>query len=324
MKGISSKFVHKQNDIVPRCHASSIVELENGDFLCGFYGGSGESNVDEANFFSRLKKGTDRWMPIRAFAKFPGHAMGNIRFFHYGKSVCVIYAANFGKWCRGGSRLYFATSEDYGYTWSEPKHIEVDIPVLGKNKGIVLKNGSILLPLTYEPTELYVIPPTGVLISEDGGATWQRYGDIRAEDNCWVLQGTCVENEDDSILMLLRSTGGRIYSVVGTDGGKNWPEVATRTELPNNHSGIDMTRLKDGNLVLAFNNQENEELRTPLNSALSTDNGETWPYMITLEDGEGEYSYPAIIQDSEGLIHVTYTYLRTHIKHITFSEDIFS
>ena len=37
---------------------------------------------------------------------------------------------------------------------------------------------------------------------------------------------------------------------------------------------------------------------------------------IPLEDEPGEYSYPAIVQASDGLIHVTYTWRRERIRHV--------
>jgi predicted neuraminidase len=52
--------------------------------------------------------------------------------------------------------------------------------------------------------------------------------------------------------------------------------------------------------------------------AVSEDDGNTWRDFLTLESGLGEYSYPAIIQSSDGKVHVTYTYLRKKIKHVVF------
>jgi hypothetical protein len=61
--------------------------------------------------------------------------------------------------------------------------------------------------------------------------------------------------------------------------------------------------------------------RTPLSLAISKDKGKTWNISIDLEKGEGEYSYPTILQDSNELIHIVYTYNRTHIKHVSLQEE---
>ena len=42
----------------------------------------------------------------------------------------------------------------------------------------------------------------------------------------------------------------------------------------------------------------------------------TWKAAVVLENAPGEYSYPAVIQTSDGLVHVTYTWKRERIKHV--------
>jgi predicted neuraminidase len=37
---------------------------------------------------------------------------------------------------------------------------------------------------------------------------------------------------------------------------------------------------------------------------------------VTLEDEPGEYSYPAVIQATDGRVHVTYTWRRERIVHV--------
>jgi alpha-L-fucosidase len=59
--------------------------------------------------------------------------------------------------------------------------------------------------------------------------------------------------------------------------------------------------------------------RKKLNVAVSTD-GLTWKDVYHLEDKEnGEYSYPAIIQDGKGLVHITYTSDRKNIRHVVLN-----
>ena len=52
-----------------------------------------------------------------------------------------------------------------------------------------------------------------------------------------------------------------------------------------------------------------------LNAAVSTD-GKQWQAALVLENSPGEYSYPAVIQTRDGLVHITYTWKRERIKHV--------
>ena len=52
-----------------------------------------------------------------------------------------------------------------------------------------------------------------------------------------------------------------------------------------------------------------------LNIAMSTD-GKDWKTVLTLERDKGEYSYPTVIQDDDGVVHVVYTWRRETVKHV--------
>jgi predicted neuraminidase len=56
--------------------------------------------------------------------------------------------------------------------------------------------------------------------------------------------------------------------------------------------------------------------RSPLNVAQSSDHGRTWTPVLVLEDTRGEFSYPAVIQSADGLVHITYTWKRERIRHV--------
>ena len=74
-----------------------------------------------------------------------------------------------------------------------------------------------------------------------------------------------------------------------------------------------MVRLKDGRFVMVYNHTAKG--RTPLNLALSAD-GERWTMFQALETEAGEYSYPAMVQGSDGNLHITYTWRREKIRHV--------
>jgi predicted neuraminidase len=114
--------------------------------------------------------------------------------------------------------------------------------------------------------------------------------------------------------MYLRShtLASKIAVADSYDDGLTWTQ-ARFLQLPNNNSGIDAVALNDGRVVLIFNNTTRG--RSPLNLAVSRD-GEHFRIFATLEDEPGEFSYPAIIQDKNGDLDMTYTWDRKTIKHI--------
>ncbi|MFZ9794294.1 MAG: exo-alpha-sialidase, partial [Gemmataceae bacterium] len=44
--------------------------------------------------------------------------------------------------------------------------------------------------------------------------------------------------------------------------------------------------------------------------------GKNWEAVLVLEKEPGEYSYPAIIQTRDGMLHITYTWKRQKVRHV--------
>ena len=117
----------------------------------------------------------------------------------------------------------------------------------------------------------------------------------------------------------MRTHNGKLATSYSSDNGDTWTNV-TLTDIPNNQSGTDAVTLKDGRHALVYNNFETEVgtkkgPRTPLCIAISDDGEHFKPY-VTLEDSPvDQYSYPAVIQGSDGNLHVTYTWRRLRIAY---------
>jgi predicted neuraminidase len=140
------------------------------------------------------------------------------------------------------------------------------------------------------------------------------------------LQPVVVPRSDKEAVGFMRYAGdppNRILMVRTADGGVHWSPPA-KTALPNPNAAIGSVLLAGGSLLLAFNNAE--ENREDLSLALSTDFGSTWRVAHRLEGDPGspqapvrEYSYPWIMQDQAGDVHVLYTWGRSRIKHVQFN-----
>jgi predicted neuraminidase len=154
-------------------------------------------------------------------------------------------------------------------------------------------------------------------ISRDNGLTWNQSEmvplDHSSFDGKGIFQPSIWESRPNHVHMLLRTTCGRICRSDSTDGGRTW-KPAKALSLPNNSSGIDVTKLYDGTLALVYNRvSQNGASRSPLTIALSKDNGKTWPHRLDIETGKGEFSYPSIIPTGIGMA-IVYTYKRQRIK----------
>ena len=153
----------------------------------------------------------------------------------------------------------------------------------------------------------------------------------------FLAQASVIRLSGGQLLAFFRSRKDRwLFSSYSYDDGRTW-EPPLQTQIPNNNCGIVATVLQSGAIALVFNNQRDDRFRWPLTIALSYDDGFSWPYIRDLEDdGESEtlqscprcvfgrrseYSYPSILQDDEGFIHVTYTYKRLFIKHVVIGEE---
>ena len=129
-----------------------------------------------------------------------------------------------------------------------------------------------------------------------------------------IIQPTLFQKADQTLVMFVRSRGvGVICRAESKDAGVTWSPAA-RTDLDNPSSGVDVVQAAKGELYLVYNPVKKG--RTPLVLGKSVDEGATWKTVHTFEDQPGEFSYPAIIQAADGRLHATYTWNRTHIKHV--------
>ena len=297
-----------------QCHASTLVVLEGGRILAAWFGGTREGHADVAVWGARREGG--RWSPPRRLAKVRGSAHWNPVLFHAPDGLLHLFF-------KVGDRIpdwemWRTVSADAGETWTEPRELTCSngARCLGpdKNKPIVLSDDTCLAPASIErhdgSWDVFVTR------SGDGGRTWEAMALVPLDRSRitgrGVIQPTLWESEPGCVHMLMRSSCGRICRSDSEDGGRTWSPVR-KTQLPGNNSGIDLARLRDGTLALAFNPVSGDWApRTPLSLALSTDDGRTWPRRVDVETGAGEYSYPAIVPTGEG-IALTYTWRRERI-----------
>lgn len=289
------------------CHASTIVETASGDFLAAWFGGTREGARDVAIWMSRLSEG--RWSPPEVVAREPNVPSWNPVLFRAPRGRIWLYykvGPSPEKWT--GERKF---STDDGKTWSAAEALPAGLLGPIKDKPIVLANGDIVAGSSRESPHNW---SAWIERSTDGGNSWTRFGPVTIPGEPYgIIQPTLVELQPNHLRLFARSRQGKIFTADSSDGGRAWTS-ARPTPLANPNSGIDAVRLRDGRILMVYNPSTHE--RTPLSVAVSRDGGDTWNPWLDLETGPGEFSYPAVIEDSHGDVHITYTWNRRRIKHV--------
>lgn len=215
-------------------------------------------------------------------------------------------------------------SNDNGKTWGEPETLPKGFDGPVKNKPVLLKDGTLICGCSTEGDLGWRVH---FEYTKDFGKTWKKTGPINdghsQEFNGYVLkaiQPSILTYPDGRLQVLCRSRNRAIVESWSEDGGITWSEIVP-TNLPNNNAGTDAVTLADGRQLLVYNHvlpegEKYKGLRTPLNVAISED-GINWSAALILEDSPiSQYSYPAVIQTSDGMVHFVYTWRRERIKHV--------
>ncbi len=305
-----SEFVYSSAPFAS-AHASTIEDV-GGTLVAAWFGGSSEGATDVGIWLARKVDG--KWtVPVQVAdgAQSDGTQQpcwNPVLFKPKTGSLQLYYKVgrNPREWW-GEVR----SSPDGGKTWTVAKKLPAGILGPIKNKPVQLASGTIVSPSSTESGDN---PPKWRIHferSSDRGATWTSVVPFdAAEIN--AIQPTIFVLPGDKLQALVRTQSQKIFELSSSDGGASWSELAP-TELPNPNAGIDGVALRDGRELLVFNRSETE--RTPLTVAVSKD-GKSWTDLVTLEKDPGEYSYPAVIQTRDGMVHVTYTWKRRRIKHV--------
>lgn len=304
---VSSEFIYETAPF-PQCHASTIVEAKGG-FVAAWFGGTREGAPDVGIWSSRREGG--QWTaPVEVANGVESPEKRNpcwnpVLFQPKTGPLMLFYKAGSSP---GGWRGLLKTSADGGRTWSKARRLPDSILGPIKNKPVQLASGDILCGTSTEHAGWRVHFER----SSDLGQTWRATAPVNDGKEIGAIQPSILFHKDGRLEALGRTRQGKIFQIWSEDQGQTWGKMAL-TALPNPNAGTDAVTLKDGRFLLVYNHTAKG--RSPLNVAVSTD-GKEWQAALVLEDAPGkEFSYPAVIQASDGLVHITYTWKRQHVKH---------
>ena len=311
---IKTEFIFRKAPF-SQCHASTLAETKLG-LVAAWFGGTREKNPDVGIWVSR-QQSDGSWLPPVEVAngvqsKDLRHPCWNPVLYQVpGGALLLFYKVG-----PSPSRWWgmLIQSTDHGKTWSKPRRLPGNIAGPIKNKPVLLNDGRLLCGSSTEDQGWRVhMEWTG-----DHGKSWQRTGPLNDGKTEHVIQPTILRHRDGRLQILCRSREtGHIQQSTSGDQGKTWGSFQATT-LPNPNSGIDAVTLRDGRHLLVYNHTRKG--RSPLNVAVSED-GQQWQSAAVLESTPGEYSYPAVIQTSDGLIHITYTWKRQRVQHVVLDPQ---
>jgi predicted neuraminidase len=301
--------------------------------MSAWFGGTAEGKPDVAIWSAR--KSPTGWSAPVELAREPEVPCWNPVLFHTKDGRLWLYykfGPSPGTWT--AARKY---STDEGATWSVSEHLPGGLVGPVRAKPLILQDGTIV---SGSSVEAYRSWAAWIERSTDGGKTWMKIGPIvpplteeqkalnhapteppppgqkisQSKYTTGIIQPTVVLLRGRHLRLYARSTPMSQHVVVADsyDDGLTWT-AGHPLDVPNPNSGIDAVALRDGRVVLIYNNTTSG--RSPLNLAVSTD-GEHFSMFETLEGQAGEYSYPAMIQTLNGDLEITYTWNRKSIKHV--------
>jgi len=303
---IKSEFLYDSAPF-PKCHASTICD-SNGRLVVAFFGGTDEGEPDVGIWVTGLEESS--WSkPVEVATGVDGdkrYPCWNPVLFQPKQGPLLLYY----KVGPSPSRWWgmVTTSEDGGRSWSKPRRLPDRFLGPIKNKPIELSAGEVLCPSSTEDHGWRIFFERTDRLGKD----WNLVGPINDGITFGAIQPTLLTHRDGRLQALCRSKQAKVVETWSSDGGKSWSQLAA-TSLPNNNSGLDGVTLADGRHLLVYNHTTRG--RSPLNVALS-DEGRTWRSALVLESEPGEFSYPAVIQDHQGRVQISYTWNRTKIRHV--------
>lgn len=290
-------------------HASTVVETKEG-LLAAWFGGPEEGDSHVVIWAARCADG--RWSaPIQVAdglqaggtTRYP--CWNPVLFQPHKGPLMLFYKVGPSPKSWWGMLM---TSTNEGKSWSPPRRLPDGHVGPVRNKPVNWPDGSMVCGASTENHGWHI----HLERTADLGMTWEKTPYLNDTREFSAIQPTWLLWPSGKVQILNRTRQGVITECWMGQDWRTWSRMKATT-LPNPNSAIDAVVLKDGRGVLVYNHTAKG--RSPLNVAVSAD-GTSWQAALVLENQPGEYSYPAVIQTSDGLVHITHTWNRLKIKHV--------
>lgn len=314
---VSAEFIYEVAPF-PQCHASTIAQATDGSLVAAWFGGTREKHPDVGIWVARFGEG--RWtLPVEVA---DGVQPGGKRYPCWNPVLSQPTNAPLLLFYKVGPSPdewwgVLRASDDGGRTWSAARRLPEGILGPVKNKPVQLPDGSLLCPTSTETPDAADLWRVHFERTADLGRTWSKTPPLNDGKRIAAIQPSILFHPNGRLQALGRTRQGRLFEIWSEDTGKTW-EPMSLTRLPNPNAGTDAVTLRDGRHILVYNHTTKG--RSPLNVAVSQD-GRRWFAAGVLENEPGEFSYPAVIQTRDGLVHITYTWKRRKVRHVVLDPS---
>jgi sialidase-1 len=204
--------------------------------------------------------------------------------------------------------VYFKVSTDRGKNWGNLTKINtIEGYNTMNNNRVIVANKRIIIPVGYTTDVNHYADRMGVFCyySDDHGKSWS-VSKTLATTIPLMEPGVVQIGKSSELLMVIRSTAGRIVISRSNDLGVTWSRpVLTNLISPESPSTI-CTLDNSDKLALIWNNNKfvdpvlRYSNRFPLTVAFSSDHGRTWEDGYNVEWlSNSDYSYPAFFQNNK-------------------------
>ncbi len=315
--------VHKNrllppSDANPRNSEGSMVELADGRILFA-YSHFTDGGADNSSAFIALRESHDRGMTwttedqVLVENEADENVM-SVTFLRLANGDIALFYVVKNSW--SDCRPYLRKSTDEGATWGDRVCCAPDVKyfVLNNDRVIQLSAGRLVMPVAEHPMIDGKWSHRGIstcMLSDDNGATWRAaQSRLHAPDDVasGLQEPGVIELKDGRLMMLMRTTAGCQFRSYSADGGETWGQ-ARPTDIMSPCSPATLRRIPStGDIVMIWNDHSGdraqlEQKRTPLTTAISRDEGETWENVKVLDDDpNGHYCYTSALFIDDRLI----------------------
>lgn len=308
---MKSEFVYNPENFAGHSHAATMA-IHNNELYMSWYVYKDKEHENGQIVVTKFNKQKNEWPKANfIFPSLSLSSTGNPVLFSYQGRLNLFFVILKGTYW-DTAQIVHSYFDEKTNTWSNPNTVNTEKGIMIRHRPVCF-NGYGVVPAYNEKTM-----ETILYKFSDQAHSWEEHSKFSGE----YIQGDIVTYNQFEWQMYLRAAGknSKVMKAMSANSGKSW-NVARATNLHCPLSGIAAIKLNSGNILLCNNNTERHK-RTPISLSLSNTKGATFDLGTWhVDETDIELSYPTLIQEEDGLIHLAFTFNRKMIKHISMTEE---